>query len=287
MNIGFFGVRGSTPCPCDDNARYGGNTACVAIESPSRAPIIFDLGTGLRFFGETQPQDGSFRGTALVTHLHWDHVQGLPFFMPINRPGASLDIYGPGEGMEIAEAFDKFMRPPYFPVQYTDLVGDIRFHTVGEQELDIDGARILVREVPHVGTTLGFRVEVDGLVVTYIPDHQMPMDGSMDIDDGVLELAQGADVLIHDAQYTPEEFAERAHWGHCTVEYAVHVARTAGVRRLVLFHHDPSHCDSMLDDLLAEAREEAGENMEVLSAAEGMTLSFASDARRVRARAEA
>ncbi len=287
MNIGFYGVRGSTPCPCDDNARYGGNTACVAIEAPGHAPIIFDLGTGLRFFGETQPQDGSFVGTALVTHLHWDHVQGLPFFMPINRPGARLDVYGPGEGMELGEAFDRFMRPPYFPVQYTDLVGDIEFHTTGEQELQIGDARVLAREVPHVGTTLGYRVEIGGLVVAYIPDHQMPMDGSMEVAAGVLELADGADVLIHDAQYTPEEFAERPHWGHCTVEYAVHVARTAGAERLVLFHHDPSHCDRVLDDLLRGAREEAGDDFEVLAAAEGMTLSFDSAANRVRARAQA
>jgi phosphoribosyl 1,2-cyclic phosphodiesterase len=189
--------------------------------------------------------------------------------------------------MEIGEAFDKFMRPPYFPVQYTDLVGDIRFHTLGEGKLDLDGATVLVREVPHVGVTLGYRVEVDDMVVTYISDHQMPMDGSMGISDGVRELCDGADVLIHDAQYTPEEFAERAHWGHCTVEYAVHVARECGVRRLVLFHHDPAHCDSFLDDLLADARLEAGPDLEVLSAAEGMTLSFDREARRVRARAEA
>ena len=287
MNIGFYGVRGSTPCPCDDNARYGGNTACVALESPGHDPIIFDLGTGLRFFGETQPQDGSFRGTALVTHLHWDHVQGLPFFMPINRAGARLDVYGPGDGVGLAEAFDEFMRPPYFPVQYSDLVGDITFHTVGPDVLEIGGARVLVREVPHVGTTLGFRVELDGVSVAYVPDHQMPIDGSFDVAESVLELADGVDVLIHDAQYTPEEFAERAHWGHCTVEYAVHVARAAGAQRLVLFHHDPGHCDRTVDELLAGAREEAGDGLEVLAAAEGMTLSFDRGAHRVRARAEA
>jgi phosphoribosyl 1,2-cyclic phosphodiesterase len=189
--------------------------------------------------------------------------------------------------MELGEAFDRFMRPPYFPVQYTDLVGDIRFHTTGEGVLELDGATVLVREVPHVGTTLGYRVDIDGVIVAYMPDHQMPMDGTMTIAPGVLELAAGADVLIHDAQYTPEEFAERAHWGHCTVEYAVHVARAAEVQRLVLFHHDPGHCDTHLDELLLQAREEAGPGIEVLSAAEGMTLSFDRDAKRVRARVEA
>lgn len=286
MNIGFYGVRGSTPCPCDDNARYGGNTACVAIESPGMAPIIFDLGTGLRFFGETQPQDGTFRGTSLVTHLHWDHVQGLPFFMPINRVGAQLDIFGPGEEMDLGDAFDQFMRPPYFPVHYSELVGDITFHTIEEGQFEVADAAVTARVVPHVGKTFGYRVELNGLSVVYIPDHQMPMDGTFGVAEGVLALAAGADVLIHDAQYTPEEFAERPHWGHCTVEYAVHVARTAEARRLVLFHHDPSHCDSTIDGLLQQAREEAGNDLEVVAAAEGMTLSFDREARLVRSRGQ-
>ena len=128
MNVTFYGVRGSTPCPCASNTRYGGNTACVALEAAGCDPIVLDLGTGLRFFGETQPNDGSFRGHALVTHLHWDHVQGLPFFTPVNRPGAALDIYGPPQdGMSLEEAFGEFMRPPYFPVRVADLAGDIRF----------------------------------------------------------------------------------------------------------------------------------------------------------------
>jgi phosphoribosyl 1,2-cyclic phosphodiesterase len=118
VKVTFYGVRGSTPCPADRNRRYGGNTACVALEVPDEDPIVFDLGTGLRFFGDTQPLDGSFRGTALVSHIHWDHVQGLPFFPPADRVGARFDVYGPGqEGLSLAQAFDEFMRPPYFPVR--------------------------------------------------------------------------------------------------------------------------------------------------------------------------
>src|SRR5918999_5308014 len=118
LNVTFYGVRGSTPCPSEQTRRYGGNTACVALEVPGEDPIILDLGTGLRFFGLTQPTDGSFRGTALVTHLHWDHVQGLPFFVPVDRPGARLDVIGPKqEGVDLAAAFEEFMRPPYFPVR--------------------------------------------------------------------------------------------------------------------------------------------------------------------------
>jgi phosphoribosyl 1,2-cyclic phosphodiesterase len=126
LNVTFYGVRGSTPCACATNRRYGGNTACVAIEAPGHDPIVLDLGTGLRFWGETLPQDGSFRGHALVTHLHWDHVQGLPFFVPVNRPGAQFDIYGPTQpdGLSLEAAFGEFMRPPYFPVRVSDLAGE-------------------------------------------------------------------------------------------------------------------------------------------------------------------
>lgn len=274
----FYGVRGSTPCACATNRRYGGNTACVAIEAPGHDPIVLDLGTGLRFWGETLPQDGSFRGHALVTHLHWDHVQGLPFFVPVNRPGAQFDIYGPTQpdGLSLEAAFGEFMRPPYFPVRVSDLAGEFRFHELDEGDLVIGDAKVRVRSVPHVGETNGYRIELDGVSVVYISDHQQPVDGSLTIADSVRELCAGADLLIHDAQYTPEEFVHKAHWGHCTVDYAVHVARECGVRRLALFHHDPDHDDDMVDRLAAAARDgaEGGTLDEVFAAYEGLTVAL-------------
>ncbi len=270
-------MRGSTPCPCDSNRRYGGNTACVAIESPGTEPIVLDLGTGLRFWGQTLAADGSFRGAALVTHLHWDHVQGLPFFTPVDRPGARLDVYAPtpAEGT-LAEAFAEFMRPPYFPVRAEDLRGDIRFHEIDEADLVVGDAKVRVRPVAHVGATNGYRVELGGASVAYVSDHQQPLDGGLEVSDAVLELCDGADVLIHDAQFTSDEFAEKAHWGHCTVDYAVEVARRAGVKRLVLFHHDPAHDDDDVDALLAGARARCGGDgpEEILAASEGLTLSL-------------
>jgi phosphoribosyl 1,2-cyclic phosphodiesterase len=245
----------------------------VVVEVPGEPPIIFDLGTGLRPFADTQPLDGSFKGTALLTHIHWDHVQGLPFFPPADRVGARLDVFGPEqESGTLADVVDGFMRPPYFPVTCSDLRGDIVFHDVLKDEFTVGGAKIMVRPVPHCGPTVGYRVEWAGAIVTYISDHQAPLDLDS-VADTVLELADNADVLIHDAQYTRDEFAEKAHWGHCTIDYAVKVGRAARAKRVVLFHHDPAHGDDDLDRLVAEAKASAGTNgLDIMAAYEGLRL---------------
>jgi len=278
LNVSFFGVRGSTPCPCDANRRYGGNTSCVALEAPGHEPIVLDLGTGLRFWGATLDPAVQFAGTALVTHIHWDHVQGLPFFTPVLRAGARFDVYGPPQPDEgsLADAFNALMRPPFFPVRTADLLGDIQFHDAWRTELEVDGAKVMVRPVPHVGLTNGYRVELGGATVAYLSDHQMPVDGGYAITDDVLDLCDGVDLLIHDAQYTEEEFPAKASWGHCTADFAVHVAREAGARRLALFHHDPTHDDAAVDRILTHARQLAkGSRVtEVVAAHEGLVISY-------------
>ena len=275
LQVTFYGVRGSTPCAGRTTARYGGNTSCVAVTSPGRMPLAFDMGTGFRFFGETQPRDGSFAGAVLVSHLHWDHVHGLPFFGPILAKGGTLDIYGPrpDHGLSLGDAFDEFMRPPYFPVHVKQLPGDIRFHDCAPGALSLGGYDVRVEEIPHIGRTHGYRVEADGLSVAYLPDHQQPIDGSMRIADSALALADGVDLLIHDAQYLAPEFALKATWGHCTVEYAVRVAMEAGARRLALFHHDPLRDDDALDDVVRCTRAITDRlGIAVFAAAEGQVV---------------
>jgi phosphoribosyl 1,2-cyclic phosphodiesterase len=247
----------------------------VALESPGALPVVLDLGTGLRFWGQRLPVDGSFRGAALVTHVHWDHVQGLPFFPPADRPGARFDIYGPAEpGTTLDAAFREFMRPPFFPVSPTDLRGEVVFHDLSDAGVVIGDAKVLARPVPHVGATNGYRIEMGGATVAYISDHQEPTDGSRRVADAVLELCDGVDLLIHDAQYTQREFAEKADWGHCTVDYAITVARESGARMLALFHHDPDRDDDALDALVAEAKARADLTSELHAAYEGLTVSF-------------
>lgn len=282
FTVTFHGVRGSTACHGDDVARYGGNTSNVSLSIPGHDPVLFDLGTGLRYFGLSQPNNVAFRGSCLLTHLHWDHVQGLPFFTPLLRDGAVLDVYAPppGDGDSVADVMARTIRPPLFPVTIEQLPGTVAFHDIGDDEFSFDpvdaGAlpvHVMSRHVPHVGPTCGYRVTWNGRSVSYLSDHQQPADGSFSATDGALELARGADVLIHDAQYTAAEFARKSTWGHCMIEYAVWMAGEAGARTLVLFHHDPSHDDDMVDVLAANARAcAASRGIDVVAAREGMTL---------------
>ncbi len=275
VTIGFHGVRGSTPCSCPQLQRYGGNTSCVTIETPGQEPIALDLGTGLRMWGAALGRTDGLTVHALVTHLHWDHVQGLPFFLPLQCESTTLNVYGPGEdGETIGSCFGRFMTPPFFPIQPRDLPATVEFRDVLCSNFTIGNAAVMARPVPHTGPTAGYRVNFGELSVAYVPDHQQPGDMSY-VAESVLELCDGVDLLIHDAQLRTDEFPAKADWGHCTPEYAVEVARQSGAKALVMFHHDPSHDDAELDRMTESTREVADTaGVPIVAATEGLKVTL-------------
>ncbi len=275
FQITFHGVRGSTPCHDERSARYGGNTSCVAVSVPGQEPILLDLGTGLRYFGNAWPSAKPFRGTCLLSHLHWDHVQGLPFFTPILLDGGQLDIFTPqqDDGRSVADVLDATICPPLFPVRISDLPGSVSFHEIADDVFAIGEVSVMSRLVPHVGPTCGYRLDWNGASVTYLSDHRQPGVDNYEVAQGALDLCRDVDVLIHDAQYLRDEFALKSTWGHCTVDYAIRVAEQAGARKLVLFHHDPTRGDDEIDAMLLEAQAKGRSvGIEVVAAYEGMTI---------------
>ena len=277
LRVGFHGVRGSTPCEGEQYARYGGHSSCVSVSREGQPPIVFDLGTGLNAYGD-QLGTCEFHGTVLLTHLHWDHMQGLPFFAPLHNPASTLDIHGPRQvDAPLGEVFSRIMCPPFFPIRPDGLSADVRFHDTEDDDFPIGLAKVRSRFVRHVGLTLGFRVEWGGRSVAYVPDHGpgcCPDDPDDYVPHDILELCDGVDLLIHDAQHTPEEYEPKRHWGHSTVDYAVHVARESGAKELVLFHHDPAHGDDELDRIAVRTgdRSAALGGPEVVAAYEGLEI---------------
>jgi phosphoribosyl 1,2-cyclic phosphodiesterase len=274
FEITFHGVRGSTPCHGEGVARYGGNTSCVSVSVPGNDPILLDLGTGSRYFG-VEWASRPFRGTCLLSHMHWDHIQGLPFFPPLLRPGNRLTVHGPApeDGSSLTDVVASMLCPPLFPVGLDAFPAEVVFEQRGDEEFTVGDVRVMSRLVPHIGNTLGFRLEWGGLALAYISDHQQPGVDIYETTDSVRELCDGADLLIHDAQYSRDDFEMKATWGHCTVDYALWVAAECGVKTLALYHHDPLHDDDTVDRLVAGAdahRCETG--VSVIGAREGLTV---------------
>jgi phosphoribosyl 1,2-cyclic phosphodiesterase len=255
------GVRGSTPAPGAEFARYGGETSCIAIAGDSEPPrLVLDAGTGLRRL--TRLLDGQpFRGTLLLGHLHWDHTHGIPFFPAGDRPDAAVNLLMPAQGDgDAAAVLSRCMSPPHFPITPWELRGDWSFDGIEEGEHSIEGFSVLALEIPHKGgRTFGYRVSDGHSSIAYMSDHGpislgVGPEGLGEYHPAALQLARGVDLLIHDAQHTAAEFPQRAHFGHSAIEYAVGLAERAGVSRLLLFHHDPARTDDELDALLAVHR---------------------------------
>jgi phosphoribosyl 1,2-cyclic phosphodiesterase len=272
VRLRFCGVRGSTPAPGAEFVRVGGHTSCLAV-TPYGADgptLLLDAGTGIRTV--TSLLDGRpFRGTILLTHVHWDHVQGLPFFAAGDRDDAVVRLLLPDEGVDAVEELRRMMSPPNFPIGPEGLRGDWRFEVLDVGRDCVEGLRVVAVEVPHKGgRTFGYRIEDDAGSFAYVPDH-LPASSGADRD-GVLELIAGVDVLIHDAQFVTAEIDVAEAYGHSTVDQALALAAEAGVGELVLFHHAPGRTDDQID---AIARSVGDGGVPVSVAAEGTTIDLA------------
>jgi phosphoribosyl 1,2-cyclic phosphodiesterase len=273
--VRLWGTRGSVASPGPETVRYGGNTACVEVRTDD-ALLVLDAGTGIRRLG-TSLREHRGRIDLLLTHLHLDHLQGIGFFEPCFRPDIELHIWGPpSTTLSLHERLSRYLSPPLFPVLLRDLGSRVSLHDVSNEPFSIGSATILGEAVIHPGPTVGYRISSGGQTLAYLPDHEPALGApsfpvSPEWTSGH-RLADGADVLIHDAQYTEAEYAARAGWGHSSIEQTWAFARQAGVRRLVTFHHDPGHADDQLDGLVADLQ--ARDGPEVVGGWEGLELSL-------------
>ena len=282
--VTFWGTRGSIPTPGPKTARYGGNTPCVAVAGQRDELVILDAGTGIRPLGRELAQNGNggINADILVSHTHWDHIQGLPFFRPLNIKGNSVRIYGaPQGGFGLESILDRQMDPMVFPIPLRALAADLRVTEISDDAFEVDGFSVKAFRLRHPGTTLGFRLTPvrGGPSMAYLTDNELGDAATYEVPaDWRKQLTQwlgGVDTLIHDAMYTEEMIEQRVGWGHSTPRQAVELAQECGVRHLVLFHHEPDHDDSALDRLLAGARKDARDldpGLQVDAAIEGMRL---------------
>ncbi|MBI2815313.1 MAG: MBL fold metallo-hydrolase [Acidobacteria bacterium] len=256
MKLRFWGVRGSTPTPVAENFRYGGNTSCVEVRSPKGEIIILDCGTGFRSLGKQLLQEYGHRSIeayVFLSHYHWDHIQGIPFFEPLYNPENCFYFHSfPGHRCTVQQALEEQMSDPYFPVNMSVMEARRQFHNIENETISFKDAVLKTVPLNHPQGCVGFRIESGGSVIVYATDNE---PGSAQHDSNVRRLAEGADVLIYDAQYTPLEYVNfKKGWGHSTWREAVNIAKEAQVKQLVLFHHDPDHSDNFLETIVGEAQ---------------------------------
>lgn len=279
LGLKIWGCRGSVPTPSPDTATYGGNTSCVEVLFDDEAALVLDAGTGIRALGIDLVSRGIRHIHLFLTHLHLDHLEGLRFFAPLWDDRVSLEIWGPRS--PVANLRDRILRsfsPPLFPLDFRDVPARITFHDLPGEPWTSNGLSLFADLVLHPGPTLGFRLESGGRSVAYLPDHEPALAGIDDASPDWISagaIAGGADLVLHDSQYTEAEYATKIGWGHSSVADAVAFSRAVGARRLVLFHHEPEHSDAALAALERRAQELCGgTGPPPTLAREGMTLAL-------------
>ena len=273
MRLTLWGTRGSIACSGPSTARYGGDTASIEVRSDDDSLIVIDAGSGIRALGANGHR--SERIDILLSHLHMDHIQGLPFFAPLFAPGVEVHLWGPGStAHSLRERVGRYLSPPLFPVGIRELP-NIIFHDVLPGTFSIGSLEVTADHVAHPGATVGYRLEENGKSAVYLSDHEPalgadPFPIAPEWTSGY-GLAANADILIHDSQYTDEEYSERIGWGHTSFSQLAAFAEMANVSRLVTFHHDPGHTDDMLDEAHRYLESEL-HSIEVIAGKQGVTL---------------
>ncbi|MHB1048892.1 MAG: MBL fold metallo-hydrolase [Bacteroidota bacterium] len=277
MKLKFWGVRGSIPTPGKSTVKYGGNTPSLELRLDNDQLIIFDAGTGIRNLGDYLIAKGESLNTSiLITHPHWDHIQGFPFFKPAFISGNEITVYGTDrEEIDLQHIIADQMKRIYFPVQLNELKAKIHFRSIGEEEFEVHGAKVRTMYVNHPGFTVGYRLEYKGKTIVYISDNE-PFDHEAatqlsnfeplvmkkfsavkgDANTRITDFAKDADLFIHDATYTPEEYVDKVGWGHSHYLFTLTLADKARVKQCVLFHHEPNRTDDEIDRILEKCRNE-------------------------------
>jgi phosphoribosyl 1,2-cyclic phosphodiesterase/DNA-binding NarL/FixJ family response regulator len=276
VRIRFWGTRGSIPTPGPHTSRYGGNTSCIEVRSGRGTLVVIDCGTGGRSLAQNlMANDGGSCGSILISHTHWDHIQGIPFFGPLYAPQNEWHVYGPkGLRESVREALARQMDYTYFPVSLDQCAANIHYHDLVEGSFAIDDISISARYLNHPALTLGYRLQVDGASLVYACDHE-PYSRVLGLGEGRIagedlqhaEFMREADLLIHDAQYTTQEYPTKMGWGHSPVDYVVKLAEQALVKRVALTHHDPLRDDDAIDRLIASTRQTT--SVDIFAAREG------------------
>jgi phosphoribosyl 1,2-cyclic phosphodiesterase len=276
--VTLWGTRGSLAAPGAQTARYGGNTACVEVRGPDGSLLVLDAGSGIRDLGSSL---NARRIDVLLTHLHMDHIQGLGFFAPMFDPTCELHLWGPMSTTHtLRERLARYLSPPLFPVYLRDLHW-LHLHDVGEAEFEIGPFQIKSALVCHPDSTVGYRIATPSGTLAYLPDHEpaLGLAGAYLRGDWTsgFNLAADVDLLIHDAQYTEDEYTSRVGWGHSSLDQALDFARMSGVRQLVLFHHNPTHTDDDLDRFIRSAVARAEPGFAVHGGSEHATFELGDD----------